>query len=170
MAELTNPLPSEAPLGYAKIGGRDVPIYLDTEAWEPFFRSLKTRIEGSPERLTIVDTGELEASVGTTPLELPALPTGLYRISVYARITRAATTSSSLTVSIHHTDGGANPTKATAAMTGNTTATTNDPFVHLIHIDEDTALSYSTTYVSVGATPMKYRVFIVVEAVPESVS
>lgn len=170
MTEQTSPIPADSPLGYVKVNGQMLPLYLDTAAWHPFLMSLQTRVESSPERLTILDTGELDASVATTPLQLPALASGLYRISVYARITQAATTNSSLIVTLSHTDGGASPSKSTTAMTGNTTATTNDPFVHLVHIDASTSINYATTYASTGATVMKYRAFIVVEAVPESLS
>ena len=52
----------------------------------------------------------------TTNIPLPTLTTGRYRISYFVRITQAATTSSSLTVTIGFTHGAVAATFVGAAM------------------------------------------------------
>ena len=55
-------------------------------------------------------------------------------------------------------------TASSAAITGNTTATTGS-FVVMARADEATALTYATTYASSGGTAMVYRIDVVVEQV-----
>jgi hypothetical protein len=103
------------------------------------------------------------ASVATVAVPTPTLAGGLYRLSYSARITRAATTSSSLTVGLAWTDGGVSCSQAFAAMTGNTTATVQSGSA-VVSIDATTTARYQTTYASVGATAMQYRLTVLVEA------
>lgn len=116
---------------------------------------------GSPVRLT----GQ-SASIATTSLPLPALTTASYRLIYYARITTAGSVSSSLTVTVGWTDGGVVQSYSGAAMTGNTTTTTQNG-VLLLDVDAVTSLTYATTYADGGgATAMAYKLTMRLEVVP----
>ena len=88
---------------------------------------------------------------------------GVFRVSWFLRITQAATTSSSVAVTVAFTDG-VSLTVSGAAVTGNTTSTFQQQSV-VVRCDANSSLSYSTTYSSVGATPMQYALSVVVERV-----
>ena len=111
---------------------------------------------------SVTVTGQV-ASLSPTSLPLASVLPGLYRLSMAARVTTAATTSSSLTVTFGWTQAVA-CTTSSVAMTGNTTATTSTLSV-LVRVDQNSAITYDTTYVSVGATPMAYRLDVTCEQV-----
>ena len=98
------------------------------------------------------------------------LPAGLYRISCYAHVTQAATVSSSLTVTLWWTEGGASKSYSGAAITGSTTTTTQSLSV-LVRMDASAlqlcnpSYLYTTTYGSVGATVMKYSLDVTLELI-----
>ena len=127
--------------------------------------SVLTRLDSAPARASTASVTERAASIGTTSLNSGSLSAGLYQVSWFARITQAATVSSSLTVTISFTQGGVSLTLSGVALTGNTTTTVQAESPHLIRIDGATPVSYSTTYVSVGATAMKYRLDVVLTRV-----
>ena len=143
---------------------RNRPFFMSTEWSNWIQQSLVPRAEGSAQvSATLPLTGKA-ASIGTTPIPMTAVQPGLYRVSWYLRITQAATVSSSIQVTLGWTDGAINCTRSGAAVTGNTTNTTQSGS-ELIRIDGVTPINYSTTYASVGATPMQYRLDLVVELV-----
>jgi len=133
-----------------------------TDAWTAWFTQLTQTTEGSPQRVASVTLTAQAASIGATDMSTGALSAGLYRISYYARITQAATTSSSLTVTLDWTDGGVSPSFSGAAMTANT-VTTFQSETKIIKVDALSPIRYSTTYASVGATPMQYALRVVLE-------
>jgi len=135
-----------------------------TPAWERWFTQFVADQDDKPSREKTVSLDAKSASIATTSIPLGALSAGLYRVTVYARITTAATTSSSLQVTVSWTDSGVSCSKSNVAMTGNTTAT-SDSFSVLVDIDQGTAVSYSTTYASVGGTAMQYKLRVVAERV-----
>src|SRR5207248_3575344 len=103
-------------------------------------------------------------AVGSTTLyAVPGGQTGLYVVSLYAKITRAATTSSSLTPNIGWTDGDDSIAVALnaffAALTGNTTQTFGADS-RPIYAKTGTNILYSTAYASVGGTSMQYNLHI----------
>lgn len=122
-------------------------------------------VDASPARLKVVELEDQEASIGSTSIPFGALNEGLYRVSVYARITRAATSSSSLTVAIGWTESSLSLSKSFSALTGNTTGTVLVDPPLLLYIDGSTPITYATTYASVGATAMQYRLTIVLEQI-----
>ena len=83
-------------------------------------------------------------------------------MSYHARVTQAATTSSSLPVTVGYTDGGVAVTRASAALTGNTTASATGADV-VVRADTNTTLTYATSYSSSGGTPMQYALDVSVE-------
>lgn len=136
-----------------------------TAPWLEYLTSLTQTLDRSPSRAETVTRTGLTASIGTTPIPSAALSSGLYRISVYGRITRAATTSSSLTVTISWTEDGISLSESYSAVTGNTTTTVLTGPPKLLKIDANSPVSYSTTYASVGGTTMIYELSIVLERV-----
>lgn len=104
------------------------------------------------------------ASISATSFGRAVSTEGLYRVSYFARITRAATTSSSLTVAIGGVNGGVTCSMSGSAMTGNTTATVQSGTVN-IQSDASESLTYTTTYASSGGTAMQYGLWLTLERV-----
>jgi hypothetical protein len=133
-----------------------------TRAFSGYLRALTTRVERSGYSvLTSPDrrTGQ-SASIGLTSLVPQA--SGLYRVQWRFRVTTAATTSSSLQVTITTTDGTITVTQSSAAYTGNATNAPQSG-IFIVRCDAGVPLQFSTTYASVGATPMQYEIEIVPE-------
>ena len=134
------------------------------KGWTQFLRTLVLKANRAPFRMgsQVRLTGQAAALTAT------ALPTGtldhtgVYRVSYHARVTQAATTSSSLTVTVGYTDGGVAVTRASAALTGNTTASATGADV-VVRADTNTTLTYATSYSSSGGTPMQYALDVSVE-------
>lgn len=99
------------------------------------------------------------ASLGLTAVVPVA--SGVYRVSWHVRVTTAASTSSSIQVSVVSTEGGVACTQSGPAYAGNATNAPQSGTV-LVHADPNTPISVSTTYASVG-TPMLYALDVVVE-------
>jgi len=135
---------------------KDLAIYLQT--------SVVQAIAQAPQFFPSVALTGQSASISTTPIPLPSLLTGLYRLTYYARITTIDAVSSSLTVTLTWTDGAVSPTLAGAAMTGNTTTTVQSGSA-MIHLDAASPISYATTYASNTPGAMKYALYILVETV-----
>jgi hypothetical protein len=135
-----------------------------SQYWSRWLDQLRTRINLCPERIGTVSLTTQAASISVTDVPTPTLHTGLYRISYYARITRAATTSSSLTVSVGWTDRTASCSESGAALTGNTTATAQSG-TFFLQVDSASAVTYATTYASSGGTTMQYALDVTVEEV-----
>ena len=135
-----------------------------TEAWERWFDQLQIIMEAAAARVGSVGLAAQSATIAATDLSDGTLDAGLYRVSYYARITQAATVSSSLTVAFDWTDGGASLSFTGAAITGNTT-TTYQSESQLIHVDALSPVRYSTTYATVGATAMQYALYFTLEEV-----
>ena len=147
----------EQPVTASRISGRV------TQAMRYWLLSLADRINGSPSIVATVTASTQAASIGTTSFAILQVQPGVYRLSMAARISRAATTSSSLTVTFGWTATVA-CTTSSAAITGNTTATTGS-LTYLVRVDEATAITYATTYVSVGAVTMQYSLDVLCEQV-----
>ena len=124
-------------------------------AWEAWFARLPDTLASIPGILKSVALDDQAATIAATDLTGGLLSKGSYRVTYHARISRAATSSSSLTVTIAWTEGGVAQSIAGAAMTGNTT-TTRQNSVFMIRSDAATDVTYATTYASTGATTMQY--------------
>jgi len=109
-------------------------------------------------------------NVGNTTLSGTSGRAGLYRISVYMIVTRAATTSSTLPDSrIRYTDpdsGASIFVNATPGSSGNTTSTITQATV-LINMGNGGGMTYDigqvTPYASVGGTSMQFAYRIIAE-------
>lgn len=101
------------------------------------------------------------ASIAATDLA-PVQYSGVYRISHFLHITRAATTSSSVQLVVSFVSDGTTLTNTSTAVTGNTTTTFQTGSI-LVYIDGGTTPSFTVTYASVGATSAQYRLTLLLE-------
>lgn len=132
--------------------------------WRDWFTALRDLLNTAPARVFSTHlTAQNTSLTTTTALTVPE--TGIYRLSYTARITQAATVSSSLTVTLGWTDTGVACSQAGAAMTGNTTTTVQSGSV-VVYADAGSPVTYSTTRASVGATSMTYALAVLIEQVP----
>ena len=133
--------------------------------WQQYWAEQRDRVEHATHLLASLRLQAQGAAIAVTAFDMPVLEAGLYKVTYFARITRAASTSSQLNVNVVFTDGAIVCTMDGAAIAGNTTATVESESF-LVRIDRATTIRYSTTYASVGATTMQYGVDFVVESVP----
>lgn len=133
-------------------------------SWITWFNEVLRALNRSAQQLSAISAVAQSAAIALTSLFTTTYER-LYRISYYTRITQAATTSSSLTVTLRWTHGGVAQSYSGAAIVGNTVASSQTGSI-LVRADADTDISYETAYASVGATPMEYLLDIVVEALP----
>jgi hypothetical protein len=133
-----------------------------TREWRDYLLGLQTLVGSAPQILLEHALLDQHATIATTPLTLPALAAGFYRVSLYQTVTTVDAVSSDLTTTIAWTDLGATKTFATATMNGNTLAT-NDSMVRMIHVDQASPVTYATVYNSNTPNAMRYALGIVVE-------
>lgn len=169
MAQTTSPIPSDSPFTGPIVRdpqtGEMRPPYM-SEDFANWLLEQQTRINQAPASIgDAVSLTNQSASLGATPAFV-ATTTGVYRVSVFARVVQAATTSSSLSATIGATDKTIAYTVALTAVTGNSTGTVLQGSV-LVRCDQAQAINYSTTYASVGATAMQYDLVVTVELVPQ---
>lgn len=129
-----------------------------------YLLSLGNDVNQTTRRLTSVNLVLQQAAIGTTPIPLGALAGGLYRVTFYLRITQPGTVSSSAQVTLGWTDGGVVMSKTFANVNGNLT-TSFDTDTILVENDQALALTYAIAYASAGATPMQFKLRIVIESV-----
>ena len=135
-----------------------------SQYWAFWLTQLRSRLNLCPERIGIVSLTAQSAAITATAVSTPVLHTGLYRISSYIRITTAATTSSSATLTVGWTDRSVSCSESGAAITGNTTTATQSGS-RLVQVDSDTTVTYAVAYASTGATAMQYALDITVEEI-----
>lgn len=137
---------------------------IEFDSWVTFFTFRDQLLQSAAKTVTqaiVSPTTGGSGAIGATALNVGTF-TALYRVNLYARITRAATTSSSLTPTFRWTEGVVALSRTYTAMTGNTTGTyLVDVFP--VRIDPNTALTYETAYASVGGTSMTYMLEINIE-------
>jgi hypothetical protein len=139
-----------------------------TREWVRYLQSIVDILNVAARKLALTSLTGQTASLSATALDTGALDPGVYRVSYAARITTAASTSSSVTITISWMDGNVAQTQSGAAMTGNTT-TTQQNASFLIHVGPNTLSSndvvkYATTYASSGGTAMQYSLYVMVES------
>lgn len=123
-----------------------------------------TVLNGVPLEMAFAAQTQRAANVASTNLyTVPAGQSGMYRVSAYAVVTQAATTSSTLpNVGIGWTDVDSNTALLSGLVTPTNTANAKGAFGNgdcIIVAAEGTNITYQTSgYASVGATPMQYAV------------
>lgn len=146
--------------------GIRLPDLIMSDDWLRYFNEQQRVIEKATQAVALgpqVNLASQGASIGTTAIPLGTLSAGLYRVSYYFRITRAATASSSLQLTIGWTET-VSLTISGTAETGNTVTTVQVGTLPLV-VDASSAITYATSYSSTGATSMLYRLRIDVERV-----
>ena len=135
---------------------------LMSDPWIKWNQFNTDTVQSTPKIGIIASATNQSASVGTTPFQPGSFSSGLYRATYYFRVTRAAGTSSALSVSFLWTDGAVSCSVASVSVTGNTTSTT-DSKTFMMLVDANTPISWSTTYASVGAPTMTYSISLTLE-------
>ncbi len=141
-----------------------------TQTWADWFvlQVLKRLQQGALVLAHPVDAGgtttarNQTASIAPTAFNLTSITAGIYRIGWVARVTTAAGTSSSLTVTVSYTRLGVGCTQTSVAVTSNATNLPGSGFF-AIHSDGASPISYSTTYASVGVPVMNYELDVTCE-------
>ncbi len=129
-----------------------------TREWRNYLLSLQNVASATSQILIQVPLTGQHASIVTTPLTLPAVSAGFYRINIYQTITTADPVSSSLVTTIGWTDLAAAKTFVT---TGPTAA--NDGLSRPIHIDNSSPITYAVVYTSNTPNLMQFALGIIVE-------
>lgn len=154
------------PIAEVTLPGKDaktVPANL-SNGWGMFLTQMLDVLGLAPTRQSAAMLTTQAASISTSDLTDGTWGAGLYRLTYYARITRAGTISSSLTVTFGWTDATQAVTASGAAITGNTVTTIQTGTI-LIYSDAASPITYATTYATAGATTMQYRLSVVAERV-----
>jgi hypothetical protein len=135
-----------------------------SDAWADYLSRLAQTVQHAATRISGVSRTEQAAAISATDISGGTLKSGLYRLTYHARITTASELDSSLIVTLSWTDGGVAQSQAGADITGNTTDTLQSASF-LIHADASTPIRYATAYGYTGATPMQYRLDVVLEVI-----
>lgn len=143
------------PLGGRYLFSRDVLVWIQ--------QSLIPPIQASGTLLTPVSLTNQSATIAVTPIPLPALASGVYRITTYARITTADGAGSSLAVTIGWTESTVSLSKPFAAMTGDTTTTVDSQTFTMV-IDQASPITYAAAYSSTTPAKMRFRLTVKIEA------
>jgi hypothetical protein len=130
--------------------------------WRNYLQDLQNVGQASPQILPETTKAAQTAAIATTPLPLPGISAGYYRVSVYQLITAPAVTSSSLQVTIGWTDQSLAVSRQLAAITSNTLAA-SDGIAFPIHVDNASPITYAVAYASNGANQMTYNIGILIE-------
>jgi hypothetical protein len=154
------PIPWRAPVIPGDLKDR----LIGRDAWAQWFLAVQRAIDSAP--LTVGTPTALTAQGAALPATtvVVAPSAGLYRVSFYARLTRAAGVSSSLQTFVTWTDGGVSRTKQGAAVTSNLVAGFDTQIV-LVQADQGTPIQIGTLYSSSGSPTMQYALTAQVEAI-----
>lgn len=167
---LTAPFPYEVPVSPEIVDrnspGRRIRSPYFSQEHIDWWLEQQRRTEDSPEQMARVSLSSQSADIAATPVPMPDLTAGLYRVSVYVRVTRAASTSSEIQIDIGFTDGAIALTSVGTNLTGNTTSTFETRTL-MLAVDANASITYEAIYTSVGATAMQFKVEIVVEKLPD---
>ena len=140
-----------------------------TREWIRYLQSVVNVVNNAARQRALVSLTTQSAAISTTTIDTGTLDPGGYRVSYSARISRAASTSSSLTVTLSWRDGDVAQSQSGAAMTGNST-TTQQNGTFLVHNGTNASsandvIKYATAYASSGGTTMQYSLFVLVEQI-----
>ena len=158
---------SEVPFRVSLLEGREESLI--ARFWTRYLQSVVDVVNNSARKLTLASLTAQGAALSATTLNTGTLDPGVYRVSYSARITRAASTSSSLTVTLSWRDGDVAQSQSGVAMTANTTATQQNG-TFLVHngtnaSSANNVIKYATAYASSGGTTMQYALYVLVEQV-----
>jgi hypothetical protein len=143
------------PLKSWLIEGIAKPLSKDYTLW---FLQLNQIIQSTVKQVRATSLTGQGGSIAPTSLNVTQA--GTYQVTWTVRITQPASTSSSLQVSVGYSDGGIPVTDTGPAVTGNL-VTTVASGVFTVVSDAASPVTFSTTYASVGVTPMQYKLTVV---------
>jgi hypothetical protein len=158
------PAPRENPLVRVPTSKGDPNAYLPTEIWSKFIDNWIAVSNLKPTKIFDARLENQTASIAATDVSNGELAAGLYRVSYYTRITRAATTSSSLQVSLSWNDGTVAQLETFTALVGNTTGTHQSQTM-LIRADKNSPVRYEAAYATAGAVTMAFALYVTLEHV-----
>lgn len=133
--------------------------------WLKWFGLIQRQMNITPTVIGSVSLSAKNATIAATSISTAPLASGMYRLSVYARVTTAAGVSSSLTPFITYVESGLTKTQTGGALTSNST-TAPGSWTFFARADAQTVLKYGFTYASNAAAAMVYGADVVVEFVP----
>lgn len=131
-----------------------------------WFLEQQNRAEDSAEQVGSVSLSAQSADIAATPVPMPDLTTGRYRLSYYVRVTRAGSVSGEIQIQIGWTDGAIALTSAGTNLTANTTSTFEQRTLFLA-VDANASITYQAIYTDGGGTAMQFKLEIVVEKLPD---
>lgn len=134
-----------------------------TRSFISFLLPFLARVNAAATALVSVALTAQSAAIPTTAL-IPLPASGRYRVSVHARVTTAAGTSSSLIPTISYTSDGIACTQSGAALTSND-VTQPASWIFLVKADASTPISYATSYTSAGVPALVHDLDLIVEGV-----
>lgn len=111
-----------------------------------------------------IDYTNQSASISSTPLPVGNISSGVYRVSVFLRVTTADGVSSSVTPYVQYPNDGITCTDTGAALTSNNTAQPKG-YTFIVESDAPGPISFGTTYVSNTPGQMKYKAVVIIERV-----
>lgn len=146
-----------------QIPSRRDPFYIAKGWINWIFQSLIPRVEAAPQVLKVVDLTAQAAAIPATPIPLPVLAAGQYRVSWYVQITTPASIASATQITIGWTFNGVAQSFVGTLVNGNLTTSYESDELFL-SIDRATAITYAASYVSAG-TPMDFAFSLACEQV-----
>lgn len=135
---------------------KDLAIYFQTSVVSP--------IANAPQFYPAVSLTNQNAAIALTPIPLPSLTTGAYRITWYLEKTTADGVSSSVTLTITWTHNTKTLSLSGAALTLDSTTAVQSNSI-MVLIDAASPISYSTAYASNTPGLMKHLLYILIETV-----
>lgn len=133
--------------------------------WVRFLNELRGLLGTVLQVIGSVNLTDQSAAITATAIPTPTLEEGIYRVAFSLRITRAATTSSAVGVTLGWTFNSTSCSQVFALVTGNTLASQSSDMINMA-VDAGTSITYTTSYASSGATTCAYALDIYVESVP----
>lgn len=137
--------------------------------WTRWFLALWSAVRAQPLEIGLSSTGAppvnltgQTAAIATTPIPLPTINGGAYRVTWYTRKTVADGFSSSLTITIGWTESGIAQTRVGAALATDTVLAIQSESVMFLN-DQSTAITYAVAYASNTPNKMTYRLSVLVE-------
>lgn len=161
-----DPIASQPRKQLVDAGETDTLAGLVSSPWSQWFDLLSGQVQASPFVQNSVTLTAQGASIPATDFTGGALQDGFYDLRYYVRVTRAATTSSSIQVTIGWTDGGVTLSFPGTIHNANLVTDGGSQGLPLVHIDGGSPVTFSTTYASVGGTSMQYSVAVAIIQVP----
>lgn len=129
-----------------------------------FWQELIARVNQSAQQVgTVVSQQGLSASQPTTPITTGPLAAGRYLVSVHQKVRQAAGVSSAIATAIGYTNNGVACAQSVPSDATNTPASVKSG-VFMLVIDQDSPITWATTYASVGAPAMSYDIDVAIQA------